>query len=303
MRIIWLPLLILTIHVMGLPITENFNRAEEVSRLYQKPLVLAFVGSDWAPPFDVVDFEQGIGNQCILVKIDFPELNRQSPDRIQENAALKERFGVKTFPTMILLASNGDEITRFGEVGSTQILEAIKTYQHLLAEVAQHQKPTQGLYLRAKQLGALQLTEQLMKKGLEEREPYFCVERYAQMVGEGLGLTQDAARLKETGLAADPENKLGIHLRCAMLEFQAHEHLEKPLEAVKPLVEYIQGVGRNDPDLWQINLFISEYLMKHNLKEEALKFAESSMKGAPQEIREEVTHMIIDSNEKPGALL
>ena len=282
--------------------TEDFALAKELSLLYQKPLVLAFVGSDWAPPFDVVDFERGIGNQCILVKVDFPEFNRQSPKRIEENHALKGQFDVTTFPTMILLSSKGDEITRFGEVGSTQILEALRIYQNILTHMATSQESTQSLYVQAKQLGAHLLTEELMKKGLEEDSSYFSIERYAQMVSEGCGLTQDAAKFKKKGLASDPENKFGTHLRCAMLEFQAHEQLEKPLEAVKPLINYIEGIGQKDPDLWQIQLFISEYLMKHNLKEEALKYAESSIKGAPREIRDEVTH-VIDSNGRPEELL
>jgi hypothetical protein len=187
-------------------------------------------------------------------------------------------------------------------VGSVQILEAFKAYQNILTGLTTRQESTKVLYLKAKQLGSHQLTEKIMRQGLEENDPYFAVERYAQMVGEGRGLTQDAEQFRQRGLASDPENKQGIHLRCAMLEFQAHELLEKPLEAVKPLIQYIQGIGQKDPNLWQIQLFISEYLMKHNLKEEALKFAESSMQGAPREIRDEVTQ-VIDSNGTPSELL
>ncbi|MBP9841381.1 MAG: hypothetical protein KBC64_03020 [Simkaniaceae bacterium] len=287
----------MTAPMIGLPITENFHLAKEMAEVYQKPLILAFVGSDWAPPFDVSDFEHGIGNQCLLVKIDFPEINRQAPKQIEENHALKEKFKVTAFPTMILLTSSCEEIARFGEVGSFQILEAIQSYQNILAQIVSHKEPTRALYMKAKQLGSPKLVALLMQKGVEEQDPYFSMEQYAQMVGEGKGLTQDAERLKFKVLSSDPENLMGVHLRCAMLEFQAHESLEKPLEAVAPLVHYIQGIGQNDPDLWQIQLFISEYLMKHNLREEAMKYAESSIKGAPREIRDEVTQ-VIDSNGK-----
>lgn len=297
MRIIWLLILVTTVHVMGLPITENFTRARELSSLYKKPLVLAFVGSDWAPPFDAARFEKGISNQCILVKVDFPEFSRQTPERMEENRALKAEFKVATFPTMILLSASGEEITRFGEVGSTQILEALQTYESIVTQMAACQESTEALYVKAKNLGAHPLAERLMKQGLDEAAPYFFIEKYAQMVGEGKGLSQEAMNYKAKGLEKDPNNQHGFHLRCAMLEFQAHASLESPLEAVKPLIQYIQGVGQGSPDLWQIHLFISEYLMKHNLKDEALKYAEFSMKGAPREIRDEVTQ-VIDSSER-----
>ena len=109
----------------ALPITEDYECALELSKTYQMPLALAFVGSDWAPPCDMLENGANLGNQCIFVKLDFPEVNRQGPRVIARNFALKEEFHVQTFPTVILLSHEGEEITRFGEASTSHLLSAL----------------------------------------------------------------------------------------------------------------------------------------------------------------------------------
>ncbi len=72
-----------------------------------------FTGSDWCgwckkienEIFADPEFARAAGDRFVFVDLDFPINKPQSADLSQQNAQLKQRFGITGFPTIILLDS------------------------------------------------------------------------------------------------------------------------------------------------------------------------------------------------------
>jgi thioredoxin-related protein len=81
-----------------------------------KPLLVHFYASGWTPRekyvlkevFDSAEFA-AIASRHVLVELDYPKSNQQSPAVREKNAALKHEFGVSVFPTVILVDANSGE--------------------------------------------------------------------------------------------------------------------------------------------------------------------------------------------------
>lgn len=88
-----------------------------------KLVLLDFTGSDWCPPcmmlhdkvLSTQPFVDYAKNKLVLVELDFPSGKKQAPALAKANDALKKRFKIEGFPTLIVLDSNGKELAR--EVG------------------------------------------------------------------------------------------------------------------------------------------------------------------------------------------
>lgn len=91
----------------------------------KKPLLIDFTGSEWCPYCILLDKEvfstpafAAWTGKAVLLKLDYPPKAARSPEGIQANPALqklmalKERFKVASFPTVILLGPDGQERTR-----------------------------------------------------------------------------------------------------------------------------------------------------------------------------------------------
>lgn len=83
-----------------------------------KPVLLDFTGSDWCPPcmllhkriFSTKTFADYAAKNLILVKVDFPKRKPLPPEQEQKNNALAEKFGIETFPTILIVDSMGRPI-------------------------------------------------------------------------------------------------------------------------------------------------------------------------------------------------
>ncbi len=94
---------------------DNLEAAVKIAKKENRSILVDFTGSDWCiwckrlskEVFSQDDFINYAKNNLVLVKIDFPRSIQQSPATVYYNRQLAERFGVKGFPTIVLLDSKG----------------------------------------------------------------------------------------------------------------------------------------------------------------------------------------------------
>ena len=102
--------------------TDDFAAARKESEKTGRPILLLFTGSDWCPycvklkknALDKADFKKYAAENLILVYVDFPN-GVKLPDELREwNRKLAKQYGVRGFPTTVILASDGNELGRVG---------------------------------------------------------------------------------------------------------------------------------------------------------------------------------------------
>ncbi|MHB1307412.1 MAG: thioredoxin family protein [Limisphaerales bacterium] len=103
----------------------------------KKIVVLHFTGSDWCgfcikqdkEVFSTDEFGKYAKANLVLVDLDFPNKKKLPDDLKKANEALKEKYGVKGFPTLVFLDAEGKEIGRkvgYGGGGPTAVIGEIK---------------------------------------------------------------------------------------------------------------------------------------------------------------------------------
>jgi thioredoxin-related protein len=102
----------------------NFPRAAALARSTKRPLLLAFIGTDWSisslkldrEVFDQADFADDSKYDFVLCKIHFYQTREQSPETVRQNEELATRYNVQEFPTVVVLRPDGREIGRLGYI-------------------------------------------------------------------------------------------------------------------------------------------------------------------------------------------
>jgi len=126
---------------------DDYPKAVAEAKASNKPLVLFFTGSDWCgwckkmdkEIFQTQSFVKEAGNTFVFVDVDFP-MNKKLPETIvAQNAALKKKFGITGFPTLIILDAQENFIAETGyrmpEGGSS--LDNGRAYAQYLKELLQ----------------------------------------------------------------------------------------------------------------------------------------------------------------------
>ncbi len=109
--------------------TTDFDGSLTKAKAEKKPLLVLFTGSDWCPPckmlhkkiFESKEFEEYAKDNIVLVKADFPKRkkNKLSPELQKNNQELARKFGVRGFPTVLILDNDGKVIDK--KVGHTRL--------------------------------------------------------------------------------------------------------------------------------------------------------------------------------------
>ncbi len=113
----------------------NFQEATTLSKESNKPVVILFTGSDWCAwctkaekeIFNTPDFQAATLNKFLFVKADFP-LNTDLPlDLVIQNEKLKNQYGVKGFPTIVVISPSGEVLGSLGykEGGGAKFAETL----------------------------------------------------------------------------------------------------------------------------------------------------------------------------------
>ena len=102
--------------------STEFNTALAEAKQAQKPILVNFTGSDWCgwcirldeEVFSQDAFKEFANAELILVEADFPRRKEQPEAIIAQNESLLEKYGVRGFPTILLLSPDGDVVSETG---------------------------------------------------------------------------------------------------------------------------------------------------------------------------------------------
>ena len=100
----------------------DFEAAKAKAKAEGKPMLVDFTGSDWCgwcirldkEVFSKPAFKDYAAENLILVEIDFPRRKEQSAELKAQNEALAEKYGIRGFPTILIMDAEGEVIERTG---------------------------------------------------------------------------------------------------------------------------------------------------------------------------------------------
>ena len=284
-------------NLMAAPvITDSFSKGKKIAENHGLILVLFFTGSDWSKSSKAFLEEiqkQNSLKDFIFVHIDFPELNIQSKEVIEENYVLKNRYIVHSFPTVVVLDSNQNEITRFGYPipNNLSLISHLKKicFQHQILKNKFENACKNGeisllpkYFEEARNLGLNRLAKTILDIGTSELlSTELCLEKYALLMCARE--FSEAKCVRKVLLKSGDERALS---RLALIDFQQ----EKSIKPVKTFLKNCQK--KHGEYFWQMHLFVSEFLLDENKKEEALLHARVSYKYAPDKDKQKISQFI-----------
>jgi protein disulfide-isomerase len=100
----------------------DFEAAKVKAKAENKPMLLDFTGSDWCgwcikldkEVFGEAAFKDYAEAELVLVELDFPRGKKQSAELKAQNEALAKQYGVRGFPTILVLSPEGELIEKTG---------------------------------------------------------------------------------------------------------------------------------------------------------------------------------------------
>jgi len=102
----------------------DFAAAKELAKQQQKLILADFTGSDWCgwcvklkrEVFDQPEFQSWAQKNVVLVELDYPKRTEQPAELRQQNQRLQQQYGVRAFPTILILDADGNRIGQLGYV-------------------------------------------------------------------------------------------------------------------------------------------------------------------------------------------
>ena len=195
----------------------EFEEGRAAAKAQGKDLLIDFGGSDWCVPckwlkervLSKAEFIERAGGTFVLVDIDLPLTDRIpiAADRKRRYEELQERYGIASFPTVVLATADGRPYARTTYRDAFQTPE---TYWNYLAPLRERGRRLRAALTRAEALeGKWRAAE--LATGLSEVDPRFLSRFYADRLAE----------LR----AADPSDSTGylafLDGRRALDEFQS----------------------------------------------------------------------------------
>lgn len=96
----------------------DLPKAQAQAKADNKIVLMDFTGSDWCgwcikfkkEVLDTQEFQDYAAKNVVLVELDFPHKKEQSAELKKANAALKNKYEVTGFPTLVVLDKDGKKI-------------------------------------------------------------------------------------------------------------------------------------------------------------------------------------------------
>lgn len=117
--------------------TMDYAAAQTLAREKGLPMLLNFTGSDWCGwcklmdrnVFSTTEWREWAAQNIVLVWIDFPRDSSLVPEKyVERNQALASQFGVRGYPTYMILSPEGRTL---GKLGASQDIHARVFIQRL----------------------------------------------------------------------------------------------------------------------------------------------------------------------------
>ena len=125
--------------------SADLPQAQAKAKAEGKSVLIHFTGSDWCgwcmklrkDVFTKVEFEQYARSNLVLVAIDFPKRKLLPPTAQAVNQRVAEQYQVQGFPTLILVAGNGDRLgtVNYGHGGARTFLAEVEKLRNPPPEV------------------------------------------------------------------------------------------------------------------------------------------------------------------------
>jgi protein disulfide-isomerase len=118
----------------------DLPKAEAQAKSENKIVLMDFTGSDWCPwcikfkkdVLDTPEFTAYSAKNVVLVELDFPNKKVQTDDLKKANSALKDKYNIEGFPTLVALDQNGKEIGRqvgYSEGGPSAFIAKLEKFR------------------------------------------------------------------------------------------------------------------------------------------------------------------------------
>ncbi|MEK6767003.1 MAG: thioredoxin family protein [Planctomycetota bacterium] len=100
----------------------DFKKASSAARTSGKYILLGFSGSDWCgwciklekEVFSQDAFKDFAKENLVCVLVDFPSAKKQTRELKQQNWNLATKYGIKGYPTIIILSPDGEPVGKTG---------------------------------------------------------------------------------------------------------------------------------------------------------------------------------------------
>ncbi|MFQ5962818.1 MAG: thioredoxin family protein [Candidatus Scalinduaceae bacterium] len=120
----------------------DFEKALSAARTSGKYILLDFSGSDWCgwcmklekEVFNKDDFKNFAREHLVCVLVDFPRQKKQSKKLKQQNWELAKKYGIRGYPTVIMLSPEGELVGKTGYLQGGPRMYA----QHLKEIIVKH---------------------------------------------------------------------------------------------------------------------------------------------------------------------
>ncbi len=100
----------------------DFASVQAQSKASGKPILANFTGSDWCPycidlkseVFETPEFKSWAAKNVVLFEADFPQKRKLPKNLEEQNNALAQKYGIRSFPTVLFLTPQGDILAASG---------------------------------------------------------------------------------------------------------------------------------------------------------------------------------------------
>ena len=116
--------------------TDDYDKGLAQAKTEKKMSLLDFTGSDWCgwcikldkEVFSEKEFKDYAKQNLVLIELDYPQGKRLPKRTKDQNEKLKGEYGVKGYPTVFILDSEGKKIGQLGymEGGPKAIIAALE---------------------------------------------------------------------------------------------------------------------------------------------------------------------------------
>jgi thioredoxin-related protein len=235
----------------------SLEEAKKVAKKQDKDILIDFTSSDWSgwciklreEVFGTEKWKKAAFEKYVMVIIDFPKQKQLSKEQQEYNTKLGIEFGVKGYPTIFLLDSNGKAYAKTGYQSG-----GAEKYLVHLEEFADRKTKRDELLKQAKDSPA-------------EKRPQILADLVDQLNKWEVGF--DYPEIKDEIVSLDSQNKAGLRLKYAF-ELTLYYHRKGNKEKTESYLSIVKKInadkGKEVETDMKLYTIASTYMEKNDWK-------------------------------------